>query len=80
MSHLFQQDLSFNIEKHDYVQVIGKDEYKGYVGIVTGIYTNPTLLEPLYIIELQANGKIVQRPKGNLKAYMRPSNQMSKSL
>ena len=59
--------LSHNIEQYDHVKIIGKDEFKGYIGSVTGIYNNPTLVEPLYIIELQATGNIIQRPKGKLK-------------
>jgi hypothetical protein len=67
-NHLFQQtDISHNIEQYDHVQIIGKDEYKGYIGCVTGIYNNPTLSEPLYIVELQATGNIIQRPKNRLK-------------
>jgi hypothetical protein len=64
---LFQNDLSHKIEQYDHVKIIGKDEYKGYIGCVTGIYNNPTLSEPLYIIELQATGTIIQRPKDRLK-------------
>jgi hypothetical protein len=71
MTHLFQEkDISFDIQKHDYVQIVGKDEYKGYFGVVTGIYNNPNLLEPLYLIELQANGKVIQRPKWKLKSQV----------
>ena len=66
--HLFlNEDISYHIEQYDYVKIIGKDEYKGYVGCVTGVYNNPTLAEPLYIIELQATGTIIQRPKLKLK-------------
>jgi len=62
-----QNNLSHTIEQYDHVKIIGKDEYKGYIGSVTGIYNNPTLSEPLYIIELQATGNIIQRPKSKLK-------------
>ena len=65
---LFQKnDISHTIEQYDQVQVIGKDEYKGYIGCVTGVYNNPTLSEPLYIVEIQATGTIIQRPKNKLK-------------
>jgi hypothetical protein len=67
-NNLFGHDnLSHTIEQYDNVKIIGKDEYKGYIGSVTGIYNNPTLSEPLYIIELQATGSIIQRPAGKLK-------------
>ena len=68
MSHLFQiNDISTRIDQYDHVKIIGKDEYKGYIGCVTGIYNNPTLIEPLYIVELHATGNIIQRPKHKLK-------------
>lgn len=69
MSSLFEKDFCTQIEKNDYVKIIGKDQFKGYIGIVTGLYKNPTLDEPLYLVELQATGKIIQRPKIKLKRY-----------
>lgn len=69
MSSLFEQDFCAQIEKNDYIKIIGKDQFKGYIGIVTGMYKNPTLDEPLYLVELQATGKIIQRPKIKLKRY-----------
>ena len=76
--HLFRQDeLSYQIEKYDHVKIVGKDEYKGYIGHVTGIYKNPTLEEPLYIIELQATGSIIQRPKIKLKPIFKMQQRKS---
>lgn len=73
--HLFHsEDISANIDTYDYVKIVGKDEYKGYIGCVTGIYNNPTLKEPLYIIELHATGNIIQRPKSKLKTVYHLQN------
>ena len=67
LNKIKMSNLSYTIQQYDHVKIIGKDEYKGYIGSVTGIYNNPTLSEPLYIIELQATGNIIQRPKTQLK-------------
>lgn len=53
------QAINEKIVKGDTVKVIGRDEYKGWVGIVITIEEMSG--DPIYVVELQANSKKIER-------------------
>lgn len=56
------------IKMGDYVRIIGKDIYKGHIGLVEGIYMSVKNYI-VYKIQLQTNGETVDRERHNLKKY-----------
>lgn len=52
-------------KKGDCVRIIGKDEYKGYIGVVKNVQKKNDIL--FYSIELQADGRIIKRLETNIK-------------
>lgn len=63
-------DMMFDktpLRKGDFVRIIGKDVYKGYVGIVKNKQSRGD--EKWYSIELQANGITIKRQEENLEKH-----------
>lgn len=69
MADLFPSSAFDNISLYDQVVIVGKDEYKGLIGLVVAIKNSEIAKEPSYIIELQATGDQIQRQAANLKRY-----------
>jgi hypothetical protein len=69
MDNLFTVDSFDAINKGDHVMIVGKDELKGLIGIIVAINSHTSLPECIFSVELEANGNIVQRKRGNLKRY-----------
>jgi len=64
-SSAFDNDISLN----DRIVIVGKDELKGLIGIVVKIKHTQGMPEPIYTVELEANGKKVRRRLSNLKRH-----------
>ena len=62
---LFRQTIDQTISQGDSVCVIGKDEYKGWVGTVTKV--KEISGDKIFTIELQANHKRVERFRESLR-------------
>ena len=60
-----QQALKDELSKGDTVRIIGKDQYKGWIGTVARIKNISG--EHIYTIELQANSVRVERFKESLR-------------
>ncbi len=56
------------IKNGDPVRVIGKDAFKGHIGIVEGIYSSPQN-EQIFKIQLQTSGETIDRRRSNLKRW-----------
>jgi hypothetical protein len=59
------KQLNQNIDKGDTVQIVGKDEFKGYYGTVTKV--KQISGECIFTVELEANGSCVERFQDSLK-------------
>lgn len=55
-----------DIKKGDKVRIVGKDKYKGHIGIVERTFTTQHN-ELVFAIELQSNGELIDRTKSNIK-------------
>jgi hypothetical protein len=69
MDNLFSAESFDAINKGDHIMIVGKDELKGLIGIIVAINSHASLPECIFSVELEANGRIIQRKKGNLKRY-----------
>lgn len=56
------------IKTGDYVRIIGKDMYKGHIGLVEGIYMSVRNYI-VYKVQLQTNGETVDRERHSLKKF-----------
>ena len=56
------------IKTGDYVRIIGKDMFKGHIGLVEGIYMSVRNYI-VYKVQLQTNGETVDRERHNLKKF-----------
>lgn len=56
------------IKTGDYVRIIGKDTYKGHIGLVEGIYMSVRNYI-VYKVQLQTNGETVDRERHSLKKF-----------
>jgi len=65
LSTFRQQAINEKIAKGDTVIITGRDEYKGWVGTVVGI--EEVSGESVYIVELQADSKRIERFASNLR-------------
>jgi hypothetical protein len=65
LSTFRQQAINEKIAKGDTVIVTGRDEYKGWVGIV--VATEEVSGESVYTVELQADSKRIERFASNLR-------------
>jgi hypothetical protein len=52
----------------DSVRVVGKDAFKGHIGIIEGIYTSQQN-EQIFKIQLQTSGETIDRRRINLKRW-----------
>lgn len=57
-----------DIKIGDYVRVIGKDHYKGHLGLIEGTYTTK-MNDIIYKIQLQTDGETIDRKRSNIKKY-----------
>lgn len=55
-----------DIKKGDKVRIVGKDTYKGHIGHVERLYTTQHN-EMMFVVELQSNGDMIDRPKSSIK-------------
>ena len=65
MTNFHQQVIKDNIKVGDTVTIIGKDDCKGLLGTVTSLKQSGS--ESLYIIELHANSKRIERAPPQLR-------------
>lgn len=70
----FRQSLTETINKGDVVQVIGRDEFKGWFGTVTKV--KEISGERVFTVELEADGKRIERFRDALrKEYIRVTDE-----
>jgi len=55
-----------DIKKGDQVRIIGKDIYKGHIGMVERMYTTQHN-ELMFVVELQSNGEMIDRVKTSIR-------------
>jgi hypothetical protein len=65
LSTFRQQTINETITKGDTVLITGRDEFKGWIGIV--VLTEEKSGETVYTIELEANSKKIKRFASNLR-------------
>lgn len=69
MADLFPSSAFDNISLNDDVIIVGPDDCKGLIGIVVAIKNSEISANSVFTVELQANGKKIQRPVEHLKRY-----------
>lgn len=55
-----------DIKQGDKVRIVGRDKYKGHIGIVERMYTTQHN-DLMFAVELQSNGETVDRTKNSIK-------------